>query len=304
MQVYSSGSPGVILLLAVLSIVVTVVISVLTACAVAVRGMTSPVPAIVGDPPAGIGARTVSVPSDHGQSLAGWFAPGRVGHGVVLLLHGIRSDRRALAARVTMLARAGMAVLAIDFRAHGESAGKAITFGHLESRDVLAALAWLRETVPGEKSGAIGVSMGGAALLLASPTAPADAMVLESVYPDIDSAIANRMTSLLGPRLGPALTPLFTAIGMGLTGLHPSWLRPIEALAHYHGPVLILGGDLDRATPPSDTRALYAAAPGPKQLWLVEGAGHVDLAVAAGSDYERRVLPFLASQLQRSVSCA
>ena len=293
-----------ILLLAAAAILLTLVISVLTACVVAVRGMVSPARAIVGEPPADIGAATVSVPSDTGSALAGWFAAGRPGCGAVLLLHGIRSNRRALATRMAMLARSGMAVLAIDFRAHGESSGKAITFGHLESRDVGSALAWLRGAAPGERIGAIGLSMGGAALLLARDTAPVDAMVLESVYPDIGSAIANRMETLLGPRLGRTLTPLFTTIGMGLTGLHPSWLRPIEALARYHGPVLILGGALDRATPPSDTRALFEAAPGPKSLWLVEGAGHTDLAVAAGSHYEERVLPFLASQLQRNLPCA
>lgn len=299
-----SGSLGLILLLAAAAVLVTLVMSVLTACAVAVRGMTSPARAIVGAPPAGIGASVVSIPSGTGQSLAGWFASGQPGHGAVLLLHGIRSDRRALASRMVMLARAGMTVLAIDFRAHGESVGRSITFGHLESRDVAGALAWLRAADPGERIGAIGLSMGGAALLLARDTPPVDAMVLESVYPDIGSAVANRMAAVLGPRLGPFVTPLFTAIGMGLTGLQPAWLRPIEALAAYHGPVLILGGALDRATPPSDTRALHAAAPGPKTLWLVEGAGHVDLAEAAGSDYEERVLSFLTSQLQRNVSCA
>lgn len=291
-------------ILAVLATLVTLVISVLTACAVAVRGMTSPARAVVGEPPAGIGAAAVAIPTGSGPPLAGWYAAGRPGHGAVLLLHGIRSDRRALASRMAMLARSGLAVLAIDFRAHGESAGRAITLGHLEAQDVAAALTWLRAAAPGERIGAIGISMGGAALLLASRKERVDAMVLESVFPDIRDAIANRMVSVLGTRLGPALTPLFTAIGMGLTGLHPSWLRPIEALAAYGGPVLILGGTLDRATPPSETRALHAAAPGPKTLWLVEGAGHVDLAAAAGSDYEERVPAFLASQLQQMVPCA
>ena len=97
---------------------------------------------------------------------------------------------------------------------------------------------------------------------------------------------------------------MFLAIGTGLTGLRPADLRPIEALSAYAGPVLVASGALDRATTPAETRDLHAAATGPKDLWLVEGAGHVDLAAAAGSDYEGRVLAFLGRHLHRTVPCA
>ena len=296
--------PAMIALLALAAVLVTLLLSALTACAVAVRGMAAPARAVVGPPPGGIGAVAVSVPSATGETLAGWSVPGRPGRGAVLLLHGIRSDRRALASRMALLARAGLAVLAIDFRAHGESPGRAITFGHLEARDAEGALAWLRASAPGERVGAIGVSLGGAALLLASRRVSVDAMVLESVFPDIRAAVANRLALALGPRLGRAVAPVFLAIGTGLTGLRPADLRPIEALAGYAGPVLVASGALDRATTPAETLALHAAAAGPKDLWLVEGVGHVDLATAAGSDYERRVLAFLGRHLRRSDPCA
>ena len=292
-----------ILLLALAAILVTVPLSVLTAIAVAVRASATPTRAVVGPPPAGIGARAVSVPSGTGHALAGWFAPGRPGRGAVLLLHGLRSDRRALASRMAMLARAGTAVLAVDLRAHGESAGPAVTFGHLEARDAAGALAWLRDAAPGERVGGLGISLGGAALALASRTEALDALVLESVFPDIEGAIRNRMELVAG-RAAPWLTPLFTAIGIGLTGLRPADLRPIEALAAYHGPVLVVSGTRDRLTTPAETRALHAAAPGPKALWMVEGVGHVDMAAAAGSDYEGRVLAFLGRHLQQRVPCA
>ena len=293
-----------IALLALAAVLVTLLLSALTAGAVAVRGMAAPARAVVGPPPGGIGAVAVSVPSATGLTLAGWYAAGRPGRGAVLLLHGIRADRRALASRMALLARAGLAVLAVDFRAHGESPGRAITFGHLEARDAEGALAWLRASAPGERIGAIGVSLGGAALLLASRSVPVDAMVLESVFPDIRGAVVNRLALALGPRLGRAVAPAFLAIGTGLTGLRPADLRPIEALAGYAGPVLVASGALDRATTPAETRALHAAAAGTKDLWLVEGAGHVDLAAAAGSDYERRVLAFLGRHLRGTDPCA
>ena len=49
---------------------------------------------------------------------------------------------------------------------------------------------------------------------------------------------------------------------------------------------------------------MFDAAPGEKPLWLVEGAGHVDMASAAGSDYETRVTAFLGHHLALKVPCA
>ena len=291
-----------ILLVIVLAVLLTLGVSVLTACAVAVRSFTAPARAAVGEPPAGIGARAVSIPCG-GHALAGWFAPGRAGCGAVLLLHGLRSDRRALASRMAMLARRGSAVLAVDLRAHGESGGSAVTLGLREAEDAVVALAWLRAAAPGERIGGIGVSLGGAALALASRVAAVDALVLESVFPDIDGAIRNRMALVAGAA-APWLTPLFTAVGAGMTGLRPADLRPIEALAVYAGPVMVIGGGADPLTTPSETRALFDAAPGEKHLWIVEGAGHVDMASAAGSDYEARVTAFLGLHLEQKTPCA
>ena len=235
-------------LLVVASVIVTLALSLLTACAVGVRSLTAATRAVVGPPPDGIDARAVAlVGAPYG--LAGWFAPGRPGGGAVLLLHGLRSDRRVLASRMTMLARRGCAVLAVDLRAHGESGGSAVTLGLREAEDTARALAWLRAAAPGERVGGLGVSLGGAALALASRSTPVDALVLESVFPDIDGAIRNRMGLVAGAAAG-WLTPVFTAVGRILTGLRAVDLRPIEALRVYPGPVLVIGGAADRLNTP------------------------------------------------------
>ncbi len=292
-----------IFLVAAAALLATPMLSVLTLCAVAVRSMRAPLRVTVGPPPAGIGGRTVAIVSGTGETLAGWFAPGVPGQGAVLLVHGIRSDRRILASRMSFLARAGVAVLAIDLRAHGESLGSSITFGRLEALDVVGAIAWLRSACPGERLAALGISLGGAAVALATPSVPIDALILESVFPDIASAIANRMRLVAG-RSQRWLTPVFMAVGTGLTRLRPKDLRPIDALAAYAGPVLILSGCDDRLTTPSEARALHDAAPGPKELWLVRGTGHVDMAAAVGPDYEARILAFVERHLARVSACA
>lgn len=81
-------------------------------------------------------------------------------------------------------------------------------------------------------------------------------------------------------------------------GIPPSALRPIDRIAVMAAPVLVIGGDEDRYTPPADTKRLYDAAVEPKQLWIVDGLGHEDAHAKAGLAYERRVLEFLATYLR------
>ena len=290
-------------LLIVVGSAAAILLSALTALTITVRAMAAPMRGTVGEPPEGIGARSVSLTSAAGHALAGWFAPGLPCHGAVLLLHGIRADRRMLAHRMAVLARAGIATLAIDLRAHGESGGAAVTFGHLEAHDVAGALAWLRGAAPGEKLGGLGISLGGAALLLASASVSVDAMVLESVFPDLRSAVSNRVRCVVGSA-GRVVSPALLAVGEALTGARADDLRPIEALRTYAGPVLILSGGADRHTTPEESRAMLAAAAGPKDLWILEGAGHVDMALAAGPVYDDRMLAFFGRHLQQNTSCA
>jgi len=71
-------------------------------------------------------------------------------------------------------------------------------------------------------------------------------------------------------------------------------LRPIDRMAQIGAPVLIVNGTQDGYTSIDDARALLAASSEPKELWAVEGAGHVDLHAFAKAQYEKRVGDFLA----------
>jgi fermentation-respiration switch protein FrsA (DUF1100 family) len=54
-----------------------------------------------------------------------------------------------------------------------------------------------------------------------------------------------------------------------------------------------MSGAEDRHTRPEESQAMFAAAPEPKEFWLVPGAAHEDLHAVAKAEYERRVLAFL-----------
>jgi fermentation-respiration switch protein FrsA (DUF1100 family) len=218
----------------------------------------------------------------------------------VLLLHGVHANRTVMLGRASLLHDAGYTVLIPDFQAHGESPGEHITFGALESLDAHAALAYLRARAPGECVGAIGVSMGGAAALLGPRPLQVEALVLESVYPTIRDAVADRLRVWLGPlgAAGPALSPLLIwGVGAGV-GVSDTALRPINRIGAVTAPVLVAAGTADRYTPLAESRALFARAPAPKEFWAVRGAGHEDLQAFAPAEYRRRVGGFLDRYLR------
>ena len=262
--------------------------------------MTRPALRAAGNPPAGLDAEPVRIALSSGGEVAGWFSPGQPGRGAVLLLHGVHGNRRAMTSRALYLHRLGLATLAIDLPGHGESPAPRITFGANESHGAAAALAWLARRCPGERVGAIGASMGAASLVLARPDPAPAAVVLESMYPTIEEAVADRLAAHVGAPaalLAPALLwQMPWRLGVTTTQLHP-----MDALPALRSPLLIAAGDLDRHTTLAETERLFAAArSADKSLWIVRGAAHVDLYAFAPADYERRVGGFLQARLRAS----
>lgn len=259
--------------------------------------LTRPAARVIGAAPADLAAQTVRIATQDGGELVGWFAPGAPGAGAVLLLHGVRSDRRQMLPRARALHAAGYAVLLVDLQAHGESSGERITLGAREGAGVVAALAFLRGAQPGERIGVIGVSLGAASLVLAHPRPAPDAVVLESMYPTLAEAVANRMQTVLGP-LGRHLAPLLLWQMPLRLGLHADDLRPIAAVAQLGAPLLLVSGREDHHTTWQETERIFAAALPPKALWPVEQAAHVDLYAAQAPAYAARVFGFLSVHLR------
>jgi uncharacterized protein len=265
---------------------------------IACSTLVSPTQASIGAPPPDIPAQPVAFHDASGNSIHGWFIAGEDGQGAVLLLHGVRADRRAMVNRARFLHTAGYAVLLIDFQASGESPGKAITFGYREADDVKASMRYLHQRLPGERVGIIGTSMGGAATILAEPDVDADAVVLEQVYPTIRQATEDRLAIHLGP-LGPWLAPFLLATLHSHLGIYPDQLRPIDRIGHLAMPKLLIVGDRDRDTTIAESYAMFQAATGSKELWVVHGARHVDLYGYVGADYPVRVLEFFDTWLRK-----
>ena len=282
---------------AVAAVLVVPVVLILTVAWRAGTALSAPARRSVGTLPADLRGRAVEFESASGATIRGWLIPGERGAGAVVLMHGVRGSRLNMIGRARFLSAAGYTVLLFDFQAHGESGGSRITTGYLESRDARAALDFVRAQAPGERVGVVGVSMGGAAALLAEPQLDAQALVLEMVYPTIEQAIDDRLRMSIGA-WGVVFRPLLTSQLRLRLGISAEDLHPIDHASKVTAPKLFVAGAEDMHTTLEESRQLFDAAAGPKELWVVDGERHEDLHALKGREYEERVLAFFDKHLR------
>lgn len=240
----------------------------------------------------GFAAQAVEFSATDGTLLRGWLVPCPGSAHAAILLHGNGSTRSQMIARARLLRSLGYSVLLYDARGHGESAGERVSFGYFETRDLLGAVAFLRARGSTE-IGCLGASQGGATVALAArQLSGVRWVVLESVFPDMQTAVDRRFRAVLhvpGWFAGALLRPFAEwRLGVSMPEIAPS--RTIGELSC---PVFIMGGEMDRYTTADDLEVLRRAAKSAGRFWLVPRAAHVDLYGAAGNAYAEKLTDFL-----------
>jgi alpha-beta hydrolase superfamily lysophospholipase len=211
-----------------------------------------------------------------------------------LVIHGYAEDPLGFRDRAEALARRGWDAAAIDLRGHGQSEGEHTSFGGRESDDLRAWIGVLSDRVGPEMRLAVwGRSMGAAvALRAAAEDTRIAALVLESPYHDLESAIAVmiRRFRLPGPRL---LARLISRRAEALAGVSLTRPRPLDLAPRVTVPTLIVHGSNDSLVAPADAQRLADAFPEPAPLIEVVGARHIDIVDVGGSALLDRIAAFL-----------
>lgn len=232
--------------------------------------------------------------ADGGRIAATYWPGARADGPAVLLIPGLGTLHRKLAANAAWLAARGYAVLAIDLRGHGRSSPAPHSFGWTESRDAHAAFAWLKARQQGAKIAVIGISMGGAAALVgpAGPV-PADALVLQAVFASIRKAVRCRIALLLG--WGPAwlLEPLLSFQARPRFGVWPGRIAPLAVVPRLRCPILVVGGARDPFVRSAELFAFHDAAVDPRGVWIARRLGHGGISDTRSEAYRSRILAFL-----------
>jgi uncharacterized protein len=217
----------------------------------------------------------------------------------VLLFHGVSDNRVGDLGVADFLLRAGYGVVMMDSRAHGESEGDLATYGWKEREDVRAIVAALEGKVHPQCIFAFGVSMGGGIALQAAAIEPRIAAVaVEAPFSSFREASYDYAGLHRNPWIGRMLFRTVVEAGFLATkkmaGFYPSDVSPEKSVALRPFPILLISDADDVVLPLRHQQAIFAAAKGPKELWIVPGAIHASAMGVAPEEYERRMLAFFA----------
>lgn len=219
--------------------------------------------------PAGLGVENCFFGTADGLKLHAWWHPGN-GPGdpsrrpVVLWCHGNAGNVSQRAGNLTMMAECGLAVFLFDYRGYGQSEGRPSEAGVY--RDAEAAWDYLvneRGVRPGRII-CFGRSLGAAVALHVALRRRVAGVIMEGAFESVP-AMAR-------------LNPLFWPLSFLVRNRFDNMAR----IGRLQAPLLVMHGRRDRVVPFKQGRAVFDAAPEPKEFLAVEGAGHEDTYAGSG----------------------
>src|SRR6266851_2085658 len=261
-----------------------------------------------------------------GALLRGWkVRPKNPNGSWVLLFHGVADNRVGVIGQSEFLLRAGYSVVMMDARAHGASGGPIATYGWLERNDTRAIIDELVRssmspcmTVQWSGSGgpectlpkhifALGESMGAGIVLQSAAADPRiEAVIAEAPFANLREGTYDYAGLRKSPWLVKTLFAPFTWTLLyhdeKLAGFPVAEVSPQKAVAARAFPVFLICDEKDVALPCRHSEMIYAAARGPRQLWVVPGAFHTAALGFQPVEFRRRVLAFFGEVAAKSAN--
>ncbi|MEO0396824.1 MAG: alpha/beta hydrolase [Cyanobacteria bacterium P01_A01_bin.137] len=224
-----------------------------------------------------------------GRGLHGWWLPGLSGQlsGLTLLyLHGNSENIGANLSLAHRYQTMGFNVLLVDYRGYGLSPGPFPNEQRVYE-DAIAAHRYLTKTrqIPAQNLWLFGHSLGGAIAIELATQRPAAGLIVQSTFSSMLEAVRFSGQYSWVP-VDWILTQRFDSVAK---------------VPQLSIPVFYIHGLEDDTTAAMMSEQLHTLSPPPKQLWLLPGAGHNNVATTAGPDYFTQVETFV-QQTQPAVS--
>ena len=241
-------------------------------------------------PALGAEYQDVSFTTVDGLELEGWYIPSKNGAAVISF-----PGRKGPQKPARLLARHGYGVLLFDRRGEGESEGDPNLFGWQGTRDIEAAVAFLRAQpdVRNDRIGGLGLSVGG------------EMMLQEAAENDSMKAVVSEGAGIRSVREGVQMDGAAKVIATWASGIATLgtmvWTSnlPPRGLTDLSGeitePTLFIHANPGQGGE-TLTEKYYEAAKGQKEYWQPPG-GHTGALDAAPQEYERRVIGFFDRHL-------
>ena len=206
----------------------------------------------------GLKAKILRLKTEDGESLLAWSIQPAPGRPLILYFHGNAGGLDLRADRFRAIAKAGMGLLAIEYRGYASSTGSPSEHG-LKLDGEAAYAAAIAGGVAPERIVPLGESLGSGVAVALAARHKVGALVLDSPYSSIVDVAAAAY-----------------------------WFVPVRALLRdpfrndlligsVNVPTLIVHGTKDIVVPIRFGEKLFALANPPKEFWRVEGAVHLAL---------------------------
>lgn len=241
----------------------------------------------------GLAYEQVDFDGTDGLKLSGWFFPavGRAS-GTVVHCHGNAGNVSSHFECVRWLPEHGWNVLCFDYRGYGHSTGRPTRRGIIDDSHAAIEYVCGRSDVDARRVVLLGQSLGAAVVaVVAAEGAPICGAVIDGAFDSYRGAV-RWVLARQWYTWGAAWPVSRWLISSG-------W-DPIDYIDQVSGPKLFVQGTDDDIIDWHAAERLYERARQPKELLIVEGAGHSDALDVAPDLARPKVLAFMARCLDNS----
>lgn len=230
--------------------------------------------------------------------VADYIPAAKKSNKTVLIAHGFNGSKEDMGAYAYLFHELGYNVVARDARGQGQSQGDYIGYGW---PDRLDDKKWIKKIIaknPDSKIVMFGVSMGGATTMMVSGEHlphQVKAFIEDCGYTNVKTEINYQAEQLyhLPTIIRVPLVDIVSLITRVRAGYFFGQASSVKQLAKNKRPMLFIHGTKDKFVPTKMIYANYRATNGPKEMWLVKGAGHARSYQTKPKAYEQHVKALL-----------
>ncbi len=242
----------------------------------------------------GFGYEQITFSATDGENLSGWLIYSPEAKGTIICCHGYPANKSDILPVVSFL-YPQFNLFLFDFRGHGDSQGRLVTFGLREDRDLSGAIDYIKGNpkISELPIGIWGYSFGGAVgIKVCTQNKQIKAIVTDSTYASFPEMIIQYYGNLgqlkyLFGFCGKLLGNIFLKGGL-------SQLSPENFIGSSNVPILIIHASDDPFIPVEHAKKLYRRANQPKELLIFLDTTH---GVTTTGEYKDKVKTFFEKYL-------
>jgi len=227
-----------------------------------------------------------------GIALKGWYIPStKKTDKVMIVCHGYPADKGNVL-NVSTMFHEDYNLLLFDFRGLGQSEGFFTTVGFNETKDLDAAVSFLKDKGM-KKIGALGFSMGGAIIIMAE-NPDIYAIVADAPYARLDIMLDDVYENFFIFKRPFAYTTKL--IAKFIFRMDISKVSPVDSVKNLRVPLFLIHSKTDMQVDIKNSELLHKACPN-SELWILPPARHGESYFLYPEEYKNNVLSFFKKHM-------